>query len=84
MITVRLIRGARALLGWSQDELADKAEVSRPTVQRIEAGPDDEVGGTAQTVAAMERAFKNAGIRWDDGSESGECGVWLAKGKAKR
>ncbi|MFC0504282.1 helix-turn-helix transcriptional regulator [Micromonospora costi] len=32
----RLIREARADLGWTQDELADASGVSRPTIQRYE------------------------------------------------
>ncbi len=83
MIKVRLIRGARALLAWSQDELADKAGISRPTVQRIEAAGDDDVPPTtAATIAAIETAFTDAGISWRDDAK--ECGVWLSKGKAKR
>lgn len=31
---------ARLERGWSQDELAEKADVSRPTVSRVERGDD--------------------------------------------
>lgn len=34
----RLIRGTRERLGWSQDELAEKANVGRASVQRYERG----------------------------------------------
>lgn len=34
------VRAARQAAGWSQNELADRAEVSRPSVARIERGDD--------------------------------------------
>jgi len=41
MITARQIRAARALLGWSQQNLADKAVVSLNAVTRPERGEVD-------------------------------------------
>ncbi|HSK40146.1 MAG TPA: helix-turn-helix domain-containing protein [Arenibaculum sp.] len=41
MITPRQIKAARALLGWSQQDLADKAILAFNTVRRIEAGQND-------------------------------------------
>ena len=41
MITPRQIRAARALLGWSQRQLADKAIVSLNAVTRLEKGKVD-------------------------------------------
>jgi predicted transcriptional regulator len=38
MITSRQIRAARALLDWSQQQLADKAIVSLNAVARLEKG----------------------------------------------
>lgn len=34
----KVVKACRALKGWSQQELADKAEVTRTTVQNIERG----------------------------------------------
>lgn len=34
----RDIRVARRALGWSQTELANRAQVSRPTIARVETG----------------------------------------------
>lgn len=36
----RRVRDARTTHGWSQHELAEHANVSRPTVARVEAGDD--------------------------------------------
>ena len=36
----RRVRDARTTRGWSQNELAEQACVSRPTMARIEAGDD--------------------------------------------
>jgi predicted transcriptional regulator len=41
MITPRQIRAARALLGWSQQELADKAIVSLNALTRLEKAKVD-------------------------------------------
>lgn len=53
----RVVREARQQRGWSQDDLADAAEVSRPTVQRYEyaktATPDPE---------AARRIFRALGL----------------------
>jgi transcriptional regulator with XRE-family HTH domain len=38
MVTVEQLRAARGLLGWSQSELAARANLSLPTVKRLEAG----------------------------------------------
>jgi transcriptional regulator with XRE-family HTH domain len=38
MITVRQIRAARTLLGWSQQELADKATISLNALTRLKHG----------------------------------------------
>jgi len=49
MITPRQIRAARALLGWSQQKLADKAIVSLNAVTRLERG---EVGGVPNSAGS--------------------------------
>ena len=41
MITKRQIRAARAFLGWSQQQLADKAIISLNAVTRLERGEVD-------------------------------------------
>ena len=57
MISIRQIRAARALLDLGQPELADLAEVSRFTVQRLEH-PDFGPDRTSERVlAAIEAAL---------------------------
>ena len=36
-VSIRQLKAARALLGWSQEELASAADVSLPTIKRLEA-----------------------------------------------
>jgi transcriptional regulator with XRE-family HTH domain len=56
MVTHRQIRAARVLLGWSQQELADRAVVSVNTIGRIETGHDMEKRGASyfRIVRALE------------------------------
>lgn len=57
-INGRQIAAARALLGLGQVELAKSANISAPTLRRIEA---DE-GGMKNNVAAVVSALEAAGI----------------------
>jgi predicted transcriptional regulator len=59
MITSRQIRAARALLGWSQQQLADKAIVSLNAVARLENGVVD---SRISTVQAVQKALVKAGM----------------------
>ena len=36
-VSIRQLKAARALIGWSQEELALAADVSLPTIKRLEA-----------------------------------------------
>ena len=56
-----ILRAARELLGWSQRELADKADCGLVTVQRIEKGGAFHVEGTRDRII---EALQNAGIRF--------------------
>jgi predicted transcriptional regulator len=78
MITPRQIRAARALLGWSQQHLADKAIVSLNAVTRLEKG---KVDSRVSTMAAIEKTFIKAGIEFLPVGEKGE-GVRLRNPKA--
>ena len=73
------IRAGRALLGWSQVELAGAAGVGIATLQRIEQN-EGVVKGNFSTVLKIQRALEEAGIHFID-DEAGEIGVRLSKGK---
>jgi DNA-binding XRE family transcriptional regulator len=78
MITSRQIRAARALLGWSQQQLADKAIVSLNAVARLENGVVD---SRISTVQAVQKALVKAGIEFLDADQKGE-GVRLRSPKS--
>ncbi len=48
------IRTARAGQGWTQSALAERAQVSRPTVARIEGGQDISAGSLSKIAACLE------------------------------
>ena len=72
------IRAARALLHWSQEDLAKKAGIGVATVRRIEAG-DGLVSGHTSTAFQIQKAFEAAGIRFIADNESDGIGVRLIK-----
>jgi transcriptional regulator with XRE-family HTH domain len=53
-------RAARGWLGWSQGELAKRANVSLSTVYEFEKGQRNP---TANNLASMRRAIEAAGVR---------------------
>jgi transcriptional regulator with XRE-family HTH domain len=61
MLTAGQLRGARALLGIDQKDLADQAGVSVQTIQRMEAS-DDLVRGVVETLMKVVEALDRAGI----------------------
>jgi predicted transcriptional regulator len=78
MITSRQIRAARALLGWSQQQLADSAIVSLNAVARLENGAAD---SRISTVQAVQKALVKAGVEFLDADQKGE-GVRLRSPKS--
>jgi transcriptional regulator with XRE-family HTH domain len=60
MITARQSRAARALLGWTQETLADKARVSLTALKRLESETGLEVYETTRD--QVRRALEAAGI----------------------
>jgi predicted transcriptional regulator len=73
LISVRQIKAARALLGWSQGDLANKSGISIPTIARLEA-VDGELGGRGTTSEAICAALIAAGVAFID-SHNGVIGV---------
>ena len=76
-VSIRQIKAARALLGWSQDVLAKAADVSIPTVKRLEAA-DGPLGGRGETAAKIIRAIVSGGAEFID-ENGGGPGVRLRK-----
>lgn len=79
-LTSAQIRAARALLDWTQPDLAEASKLSVPTVRRMESerGP---AASTAANVEAVVRALQGAGIIFLSAGETldGGAGVRLKK-----
>src|SRR5260370_41219725 len=63
MITSRQVRAARALLGWTQEMLADKAVVALTALKRLESDP---LKVREDTRHRVRRALQAAGIAFAD------------------
>ncbi|WP_457940240.1 helix-turn-helix domain-containing protein [Mesorhizobium sp. 10J20-29] len=61
MITAQQMRAARALAGIDQKVLAERAGVSVPTIQRMEAS-DGVVRGVVDTLVKVIRALEESGV----------------------
>lgn len=55
------VRAGRNALNWTQKDLAEKSEVSLPTINRLE----DEKNATMATVLAVFRAFADHGVAFE-------------------
>jgi DNA-binding XRE family transcriptional regulator len=81
-VSTRQIKAARALLAWSQDDLATAAGVSIPTIKRLEAH-DGPLGGRSETETKIRTALQTAGIDFID-ENGGGPGVRLRKSSQGR
>lgn len=79
-VTTGQIKAARALLGWSQGDLAAASSLSAPTVKRIES-KGGEIGGRADTAARVIAALEKAGAEFIPQDGVGGVGVRLRQGK---
>ena len=75
-IGIEQLRAARALLGWSQTQLAERAGLSLPTVKRVETESGQRVSDAARY--ALQRALESGGIEFID-ENGGGSGVRLRK-----
>lgn len=82
LITTAQVKAARALLGWSQADLARRSGVSEPTIARLEA-LKGELGGREGTAARIRTALELAGIEFID-ENGGGAGVRLRKRQQKK
>ena len=78
-VSIKQIKAARELLGWSQEAIAKASGVSIPTIKRLEAAGGD-LGGRPATGEKIIAALAKAGIEFldDDGQ-----GVRMKPPKAK-
>ncbi|MGA7803719.1 helix-turn-helix domain-containing protein [Bradyrhizobium sp.] len=85
MITANQLRAARALLDIDQRELAELAELSVPTIQRMEAS-DGVIRGNVDSLMKLVSALDHAGIELINPgvtSTTGGRGVRLREHAAK-
>ena len=78
MLTPAQLRAARALLGMDQRTLADRAGVSLPTIQRMEASSGF-VRGVVDTLTKVVAALEREGVEL-----IGENGVSAGGGRGVR
>jgi hypothetical protein len=78
MITAAQLRAARALLGIDQRTLAEAAELSLPTIQRMEASPGV-IRGNVDSLMKLISALESAGVEL-----IGESAQSLAGGRGVR
>jgi transcriptional regulator with XRE-family HTH domain len=79
LVTTRQVKAARALLGWSQADLAAHSGISEPTVARLES-TDGEFGGREVTAKKIRQAIEAAGVEFID-QNGGGPGVRLRKAR---
>ena len=70
-VSVRHIKAARALLAWSQEDLAARSGVSIPTIKRLEAASTGSLGGAPETGEKIQQCLEAAGIEFTNGGEPG-------------
>lgn len=75
MPTIEQIRAARALLGWNQHELAEKADLSQTGIARIENGTNQP---NSKTISKIEAAFDQADVEF-----LGDSGVKKRTGEVR-
>src|SRR5947209_5806050 len=79
-VSIRQIKAARALLDWSQEQLASAADVSIPTIKRLEAN-DGLLGGRGPTGEKILNSLVAAGVEFTNGDQPG---VRLTRAAAAR
>lgn len=78
MMTPAQCRAARALLDWSQQQLADVARVGVVTVRQLEAGASQPRNATLDV---LKRALEEAGVIFVEANGEGP-GVRLKRGSS--
>jgi len=73
------VRAGRALLRWSAQDLADRANLGVATVQRVE-NEEDAASNAKSTLDAIKYAFFTAGVSFLDEDRDGGIGVRMQSG----
>lgn len=81
MLTPEQSRAARGWLNWTQDELAQRANVSLSTVRDFEKGRRMPI---ANNIDAMRRAIEAAGIRLEADESGKAAGIRVATEPAQK
>jgi DNA-binding XRE family transcriptional regulator len=81
-VSIRQVKAARSLLAWSQEDLAAAADVSIPTIKRLEA-QDGPLGGRDDTGIKIRSALETGGVEFLD-ENGGGPGVRLRKRHQKK
>lgn len=69
----KLLKGARLMLGITQEELAEQSGVGRASINRLERG----MGGTTRVRDAVQKALEAQGVRFIGASKDSAGGVLL-------
>lgn len=77
LTTKQQLRGARAMLGWTQRTLAEKSGVSLPTIKRLET-EEGELAVRFDTLRKLQAALESAGVEFID-ENGGGPGVRLMR-----
>jgi transcriptional regulator with XRE-family HTH domain len=70
MATSEQIKAARALLRWSQSDLAQASRVPLQTIKRLETIPGP-LAAREGTIEALRTALEAAGVEFTDGARPG-------------
>jgi len=76
MITGAQVRAAKALIGWSGNDLAEKAGVGLSTIRRIEGCDGLLEAASIKTLQAIQQALELGGVEFL-GAPEGNPGVRL-------
>jgi transcriptional regulator with XRE-family HTH domain len=68
LLTPAQCRAGRALIDWSQQQLADASLVGNATIRNFESGRSDPQNST---LAALQRALEAAGVEFTNGEQPG-------------
>jgi ribosome-binding protein aMBF1 (putative translation factor) len=80
-LSIRQVKAARALLGWSQEVLSEKSGVPLSTIKRIEAADADGLpsSGNAEKIEKALIQGKKESVIFIPADSQGGAGVRLSK-----